>query len=88
MKTIAIVRSNDPDARFESVREAKEYMIPDYDMVEDDYTGDDFPGFINAYEDYIEELSSADTLEELARIWNSHTDVFNDGSEFKIVEIE
>lgn len=31
-------------------------------------------------------LSGADTLEELARIWNSYTDMFNDGSEFKVME--
>lgn len=71
---VYIVRSNDPDAEFNDLEEAKNYMIPDVDFDDDDYN------------EYIEELKNADTLEELAHIWNANTDRFNDGSSFDVKE--
>lgn len=73
-KEVYIVISNDPDAEFDDLEEAKNYMIPDVDFDDEDYN------------EYIEELKNADTLEELAHIWNTNTDRFNDGSSFDVKE--
>lgn len=86
LKMIIIERSNDKEAYFDDLEKAKEYMIPADELSEEDYLGDDFESYAKSFEEYKAELKDAESLEELAEVWNKYTDTFNDGSEFKVKE--
>lgn len=88
LKMIIIERSNDKEAYFDDLEKAKEYMIPADELSEEDYLGDDFESYAKSFEEYKAELKDAESLEELAEVWNKYTDTFNDGSEFKVKEVK
>lgn len=82
-----IVNNYDTTIKFDNLMQAKTYMIPDYEPTEEDYIGDNFEQYKKNYEEYINDLSSSESLEELARIWNAHTDEFENGSRYEIYDI-
>lgn len=85
-----IRRSNDDEAVFYNLTEAKAFMLPDVSEeakkeFEEDFIGDDFESYWNRYLEYYSDIKNADSLEELAEVWNSRTDTFADGSSFEVV---
>ena len=82
-----IVNNYDTEIKFDNLMQAKAYMITDYKPIEEDYIGDDFECYKKNYEEYINGLSSADNLDELARIWNAYTDMFANGSTYEVKEV-
>lgn len=88
LKMIIIERSNDKEAWFDDLEKAKEYMIPTEELSEEDYLCDDFENYAKNFEEYKAELKGAESLEELADVWNKYTDTFNDGSKFEVREVK
>lgn len=88
LKMIIIERSNDKEACFDDLEKAKEYMIPTEELSEEDYLCDDFENYAKNFEEYKAELKGAESLEELADVWNKYTDTFNDGSKFEVREVK
>lgn len=83
------LRNNwDENAAFEKLEDAKNYYLPKEEKPceKDEYLGDDYEGFCKQYEEYKEEITAAETLEELAAVLNRYTDTFEDGREHKVVE--
>lgn len=72
-----ITNSKDSEISFANLDEAKEYYI------ERAYKGALEPLFI----DYIEELKTSESLEELVEVLNAYSDDCGDGSTFDLVEI-
>lgn len=63
----------DSEVTFTDLYEAKTYYMPDTE------------GFPEC-KDYTREIEEANSLEELADVLNKYTDLFGDGSGFKVVE--
>ncbi len=83
------LRNNlDKAITFEKLEDAKNYYLPKQTKPchKDEYLGDDYEEFCRQYEEYKEEITASETLEELADVLNSYTDTFEDGREYKVVE--
>lgn len=82
------LRNNiDKDAAFSELQEAKNYYLLDENALsEEDYTGDNFNDYLSKAKDYNKEINEASTLEELATVLNSCTDLFEDGRYHTVVE--
>lgn len=69
-----LVNDQDSSIEFSNIEEAKRYYMPDVE---------EFP----EEEEYATEIENADDLEELADVLNKYTDIFEDGSGWKVKRI-
>ncbi|MBQ5558265.1 MAG: hypothetical protein IIT46_00560 [Lachnospiraceae bacterium] len=88
-----IRRTNYDGDVFDNLAEAKAFMLPDVSEeakkeFEEDFIGENFDEYWNDYLDYYLAIKSAESLEELAEVWNSRTDTFADGSSFEVVVLK
>lgn len=82
-----IVNNVDRELVFYDLEEAKKYFSTGQDEpVENEYLGEDFPGYCQKYAEYLADIESSETLEELAGVLNSSSDEFEDGRSWKVVE--
>ena len=74
----------DNEIAFENLEEAKHYYLPKEEKPceESEFLGQDFSSYCKEFNRYKEEISNAETLEELAEILTRYTDNFVNGSEF------
>lgn len=89
MKTKELRNTLDSTITFENLEEAKHYYLPQQVEVErDEFLGDDkeYAEYCKQYKEYADEILSAESLEELATVLNHGTDLFGNGSEYKVVE--
>lgn len=56
-------------------------------LLEENYIGDNYELYVKQYKDYVVELNNCDCIEALCNLLNKYTDVFNDGSQWKIKEL-
>lgn len=76
---------------FDSLEKAKQYYYPT-DEVDaniknpDNYSGDDFEGYLANWEEYKAEISEAKSLNELADVLTKWSDWFDNGSEYEVIE--
>lgn len=82
-----IEKRNNRKVWFKEFGLAQAYMLPPYDLYEDAYVGDDYEAYSKKFKEYKRELIEAESLEELAKVWNKYTDILEDGSEFIVKEI-
>ena len=85
------LRNNlDKDATFSDLQEAKNYYLLSEELLngltEEDYLGDNFNEYLSKAKEYNKEINEASTLEELATVLNSRTDLFEDGRYHTVVE--
>ena len=85
-----MINSFDKELVFSDLEKAKNWMIPTEDAKEqildiENFSGDDFSEYCDQYEEYILEIQSSNTLEELSGVWNRYSDVFGNGSIFEII---
>lgn len=80
--------SFDKEVAFESLEEAKKYYLPKENKPceIEDYLGEDYKKFCDDYEIYKQEITEAQTLEELAEVLTKWTDIFDNGSVFFVLE--
>lgn len=82
-----LVNNVDREIVFYNLEEAKKYFSAGSTCpVENEYLGEDFPGYCQRYAEYLADIEASETLEELARVLNSNTDEFEDGRGWKVVE--
>lgn len=82
------ILKNKWDEEFEenNINDCKQYFKLD-DCNKEDYTGDDFNGFCREIEQFNADLNSCSDLEEVARLLNSVSDRFFNGTEYYVKEI-
>lgn len=82
-----LINNVDPELIFYNLEEAKSSILAaQVKLDESEYLGDDFPGYCQQYAEYLADIESSETLEELAGVLNSSSDEFEDGRSWKIVE--
>lgn len=85
-----LINSYDHEVEFyeNKLAEAKNYYLPKSDLPcdESEYLGKDYKGYCEQYTEYKQGIEQAENLEELAKALNNFTDVFNNGSTYKVVE--
>lgn len=84
-----LVNSLDKEIRFTEIKKAKKFYIPSEELPcsEDEYLGEDYPKYCKQWAEYKKELEEAADLEELADVLNRYTDIFDNGSTWKVKEI-
>lgn len=86
-----LVNSFDKEAVFDNLKEAKTYYLPSKEVDKDvrnkdNYSGDDFDGYVHRWEEYIDDLNNAADLSELCEVLNRNSDEFDNGSSWSIIE--
>lgn len=52
------------------------------------FLGDNFENYVKQYNECVQEFDEAKTFEELAIVLNKYTDMFDNGSEWRVVDIK
>ena len=71
----------DQEVWFDDLEMAKSYYAPVEQLQENEFLGDNF-------ENYVKQYNEAKTFEELAIVLNKYTDMFDNGSEWRVVDIK
>lgn len=66
---------------------AKSYYAPVEQLQENEFLGDNFENYVKQYNECVQEFDEAKTFEELAIVLNKYTDMFDNGSEWRVVDI-
>ena len=78
----------DQEVWFDDLEMAKSYYAPVEQLQENEFLGDNFENYVKQYNECIQEFDEAKTFEELAIVLNKYTDMFDNGSEWRVVDIK
>lgn len=67
---------------------AKSYYASVEQLQENEFLGDNFENYVKQYNECVQEFDEAKTFEELAIVLNKYTDMFDNGSEWRVVDIK
>lgn len=85
-----LVNNYDHEIKFydDELTEAKNYYLSKSDLPcnESEYLGEDYKGYCEQYAEYKQGIEQAENLEELAEALNNFTDIFDNGSAYKVIE--
>jgi DNA-binding transcriptional regulator YiaG len=75
----------DRETSFTDLDKAKFYYTPSNMCDREDYLGDDWDAYVKKYNEYKTSIQDATSLEELAEVLNRYTDIFDNGTEYKVI---
>ena len=78
----------DKEIWFDDLEKAKSYYVPIEEPQENEFSGDNFENYVKQYHEYVQDFDEAKTLEELAIVLNKYTDMFDNGSEWVVIDIK
>lgn len=85
-----ILKNNfDTEVAFTDLQEAKNWYLPKENIpcTKEEYLYDDYEEYCKRFSEYKEEIEQSETLEELADVLSRYTEDFDNGSEYKVVEV-
>ena len=78
----------DQEVWFDDLEMAKSYYALVEQLQENEFLGDNFENYVKQYNECVQEFDEAKTFEELAIVLNKYTDMFDNGSEWRVVDIK
>ena len=78
----------DQEVWFDDLEMAKSYYAQVEQLQENEFLGDNFENYVKQYNECVQEFDEAKTFEELAIVLNKYTDMFDNGSEWRVVDIK
>lgn len=70
------------------LQKAKEYYLPNSNiLLKENYIGNNYESYVKQYKDYIDAICTCNDIVELCDVLNRYTDLFNNGTNFKVKEI-
>lgn len=85
-----LINNNNTEIVFyeNEIEKAKEYYLPNSNvLLKENYIGDNYESFVKQYKDYIDAICTCNDIVELCDVLNRYTDLFNNGTNFKVKEI-
>lgn len=82
-----LINNNNTEIVFyeNELQKAKEYFLPNSNiLLKENYIGNNYESFVKQYKDYIDSINTCNDIVELCDILNRYTDLFNNGTEYKI----
>ena len=85
-----IINNNNTEIVFyeNELKKAKEYYLPNSNiLLKENYIGNNYESYVKQYKDYIDAICTCNDIVELCDVLNRYTDLFNNGTNFKVKEI-
>ena len=85
-----LINNNNTEIVFyeNELQKAKEYYLPNSNiLIKENYIGNNYESYVKQYKDYIDAICTCNDIVELCDVLNRYTDLFNNGTNFKIKEI-
>ena len=85
-----LINNNNTEIVFyeNELQKAKEYFLPNSNiLLKENYIGNNYESFVKQYKDYIDAICTCNDIVELCDVLNRYTDLFNNGTNFKVKEI-
>ena len=85
-----LINNNNTEIVFyeNELQKAKEYFLPNSNiLLKENYIGNNYESYVKQYKDYVKEIDACNDIIELCDVLNRYTDLFNNGTNFKIKEI-
>ena len=85
-----LINNNNTEIVFyeNELQKAKEYYLPNSNiLLKENYIGNNYESFVKQYKDYIDAICTCNDIVELCDVLNRYTDLFNNGTNFKVKEI-
>ena len=85
-----LINNNNTEIVFyeNEIEKAKEYYLPNSNiLIKENYIGNNYEYYVKQYKDYIDAICTCNDIVELCDVLNRYTDLFNNGTNFKIKEI-
>ena len=85
-----LINNNNTEIVFyeNELQKAKEYYLPNSNiLLKENYIGNNYESYVKQYKEYVKEIDACNDIVELCDVLNRYTDLFNNGTNFKIKEI-
>ena len=85
-----LINNNNTEIVFyeNELQKAKEYYLPNSNiLLKENYIGNNYESYVKQYKDYIDAICTCNDIVELCDVLNRYTDLFNNGTNFKVKEI-
>lgn len=85
-----LINNNNTEIVFyeNELKKAKEYYLPNSNiLLKENYIGNNYESYVKQYKDYIDAICTCNDIVELCDVLNRYTDLFNNGTNFKVKEI-
>lgn len=81
----SLVNNYDKSVEFTDLEKAKKYYGNGEKPKKEEYLGNDFEEYCTQFEEYTRQINESNTLEELAEVLNRYTDIFDNGTTYKVI---